>query len=92
MPQWLDGVPAAIGVVGHTGIRHHRVRTSGTREAGRFGKTAKFDGHLPGAGNLKNGVGQTVVPNKRLVGGIEEDQRPVAPGEIPPTLQAFPLQ
>ena len=96
-PVELGAVPSAPQLVHRMGFtrwgvrhqrsRHHGIGAARAGETGGFGKTSKFNGHLPSALDFENGVGQGLIPDKGFVSGIVQYNGPVGRGVIHPSLE-----
>ncbi len=76
-----------IGGIGHALFGNHGIGTTGTGETGGLGEAAELNSHLTCPLDLIDRAWQAIVLNKRLVGGIVEDQRLVGFGIIDPRLE-----
>ena len=75
---------ASGGVIGYKRLGHDGVGAAGAGKTRGLGETADLNRHLPRALNFVDGMRQVGIADERLVRGVEEDDRPMAPGVLDP--------
>ena len=84
----MDGMRLSAAVVSLALLGYNGAGTACAREPGCLGKAPGFDCHLPGSLHLENGVGQGLVPDKRFIRGIVDDERLFFPCIVHPFPEA----
>ena len=73
-----------VGGFAFQALGHHREGASRSGESGVLRKGPEFNGAVPCAFDFEDRVGQIGVLDERLVGGIKQDQCPIAAGVVNP--------
>ena len=87
VPQGIERDALVIEGSGGHFLGHHGIAATHARKAGGFREAAYLDGYFFRPAYLVDGMGNIVIVDVSLVGGIEDDERIVSQRIVDPLLQ-----